>query len=76
VSPRLPRLTADDLLRALRHDGWEPRRQTGSHLIMGHATKRGIAVVPMHGARIVPVGTLRAILAAAELDGDDLRELL
>ncbi|MBI2941185.1 MAG: type II toxin-antitoxin system HicA family toxin, partial [Chloroflexi bacterium] len=36
MSPRLPRITAAELLRALRRAGWQQHRQTGSHLHLVH----------------------------------------
>ena len=76
MSPRLPRVTAGELLRALRRDGWEVLRQTGSHAIMAHPTKPGHPVVPVHAGRTVRLGTLASILTDAGLTSDDLRRLL
>lgn len=76
MSPRLPRVTAAELLRALERDGWRETRRRGSHVMMAHPTKPGLAVVPLHAGRIVAVGTLRTILDAAGLSADDLRRLL
>lgn len=73
---RLPRITAAELLRALRKDGWEPERQRGSHLQLAHADKIGIVTVPVHPGEIVKPGTLTSILAQAGLTPDDLRRLL
>ena len=39
---KLPRVTATELIRALNRDGWhELRQQSGSHVILGHASKSG-----------------------------------
>ncbi|MCL4535288.1 MAG: type II toxin-antitoxin system HicA family toxin [Chloroflexi bacterium] len=76
MSPRLPRLTGAELLRALERDGWRERRRRGSHVILAHPTKRGRPVVPLHAGQVVAVGTLRTILDAAGLDGEALRRLL
>ena len=76
MSPRLPRLTADELLRALRRDGWEILRQRGSHAILTHPTKPGHPVVAIHAGPAVPPGTLATILKQCGLTVDELRKLL
>jgi predicted RNA binding protein YcfA (HicA-like mRNA interferase family) len=76
VSPRTPRVTGPELLRALERDGWREIRRRGSHVVLVHLVKHGTAVVPLHAGQTVPIGTLRAILDAAEMSDDDLRELL
>ncbi|HEY5392663.1 MAG TPA: type II toxin-antitoxin system HicA family toxin, partial [Hanamia sp.] len=42
-------------------------RQTGSHKIFKHPTKKGIVVVPEHGKEDVKMGTLDSILKQAGL---------
>lgn len=74
--PRRPRLTAVELLRALRRDGWVEHHQRGSHLFLNHPAKPGLVVVPVHSGRIIPPGTLQNILNQAGLTTDDLRDLL
>ncbi len=76
MSPRLPRITALELLRALRRDGWQQVRQRGSHMILKHPTKTGRVVVPMHTNKILRLQTLESILDQAELTPNDLRRLL
>jgi predicted RNA binding protein YcfA (HicA-like mRNA interferase family) len=77
VSPKLPRVTGDDVLRALKRAGWYEIRQTGSHVHLNHADRPGVLVtVPVHAGQVLPVGTLAAILSRAGLSGDELRRLL
>lgn len=77
MSPKLPRITSQELLRALKRTGWEPIRQTGSHLHLAHPARPGhIITVAVHPGKLVPLGTLKAILDRAGLTGDDLRRLL
>lgn len=77
MSPKLPRITALELVRALYRSGWYDLRQTGSHLHLAHEDRPGkIVTVPMHPGRIIPLGTLRAILDQADLSVEDLRKLL
>jgi predicted RNA binding protein YcfA (HicA-like mRNA interferase family) len=74
--PRLPRIAADELLRALKRDGWAEVRRRGSHVVLDHPTKPGIVVVPVHAGKVLAIGTLNAILDQAGLSVDDLRRLL
>ncbi|MBA2392000.1 MAG: type II toxin-antitoxin system HicA family toxin [Ktedonobacteraceae bacterium] len=69
-------MNAVELLRALRRDGWEQVRQSGSHVTLKHPTKPGIATVPKHVQVILKPKTLEAILKQASLTTDDLRDLL
>jgi mRNA interferase HicA len=42
-------------------DGWFVIRQTGSHMIMEHSTKKGQIVCPYHGANEIGKGLERKI---------------
>ncbi len=72
--PRLPRVTAAELLRALRRDGWIEDHQTGSHVILLHPAKPGRVTVPFHRGTM-RTGTIAGILDQAGLSADDLRRL-
>ena len=50
---RLPRITAVQLLRALRRDGWQQVRQSGSHATFRHPVKLGSVTVPRHAGVII-----------------------
>jgi predicted RNA binding protein YcfA (HicA-like mRNA interferase family) len=76
VSPRQPRITAAQLLRALTRDGWDQHHQTGSHLYLKHQTKPGMVTVARHAGVIIKPKTLAAILEQAGLTTDQLRNLL
>jgi predicted RNA binding protein YcfA (HicA-like mRNA interferase family) len=77
MSPKLPRATGDEVLRALRRVGWVEVRQTGSHHHLRHPERPGALVtVAVHAGRQLPVGTLAAILDTAGMTGDDLRKLI
>ncbi len=76
MSPRLPRITARELLQALRRAGWEEERQVGSHVRLSHPTKPGLVTVPRHAGAIIKPGTLKSVLQQADLTADQLRELL
>lgn len=76
VSPRQPRITAAQLLRALRRDGWEHHHQTGSHVYLKHPSKPGLVTVARHAGVIIKPKTLVSILDQAGLTADQLRDLL
>ena len=67
--PPLPVLSAKQLVAALQRNGFEWKRQKGSHITLQHPDGR-IAVVPNH--RTIAKGTLRALLRDTKLAVDDL----
>jgi predicted RNA binding protein YcfA (HicA-like mRNA interferase family) len=74
---KAPRVTAEQILRALARDGWVEDRRSGSHVLLRHPTKPGRPNVPYHaGGRVLPPKTYRSIVREAGLTDDRLRELL
>jgi predicted RNA binding protein YcfA (HicA-like mRNA interferase family) len=73
---RVPRVTADEVLRALSRDGWSVTRQSGAHAILRHPTKPGRVVVPIHRGRTLKIGTMSSILTQAGLTPDEFGRLL
>lgn len=55
------------LFSILQKDGWYKVRQSGSHVILRHDTKKGSLTVPNHTSKEVPKGTLSAILKQADI---------
>ena len=76
MSERLPRIDSQDLIRALKRAGFEEQRQRGSHLHLRRAADQRRVTVPVHAGRVMPPGTLKAILRDAGISTDELRELL
>lgn len=62
------------VLRALERRGFVVVDQEGSHIKLRRAGR--IAIVPDHGAKDMPPGTLRSILKQAGLTVDEFRTLL
>jgi predicted RNA binding protein YcfA (HicA-like mRNA interferase family) len=58
-----------DLVRLLESRGWQLRRVRGSHRQFRHAEKGVVITVAGHPGSDVPVGTLKAILRSAGLQG-------
>jgi len=73
MGERLPIVSAKAMARALLRAGFTELRQRGSHRIFALGVRR--AIVPMHAGDLKP-GTLKAILDAAGVTADQLRELL
>lgn len=76
MSPKLPRVDSRRLIRALKRAGFEEQRQRGSHLHMYRAFDGKRVTIPVHRGRIIPIGTLRAILRDADIGVDEFRGLL
>ncbi|HEY8814152.1 MAG TPA: type II toxin-antitoxin system HicA family toxin [Candidatus Dormibacteraeota bacterium] len=74
--PRLPRITGDEALRALRKAGWREVRRRGSHVMLHHENRPGRVVVPVHAGGILKPKTLLSILDQAGIDAEQLRGLL
>ncbi len=72
--PKLPRLTAREIIAFLEKAGFSLVRQSGSHMIYRNpAGKR--ATVPFHGSKILHPKVLKSILRDAELTVEDLERL-
>lgn len=57
-----------EIIKLIEKDGWEFKRQKGSHLVFVHPNKIGIVVVPNHGMnKDVKKGTENSILKQAGL---------
>jgi predicted RNA binding protein YcfA (HicA-like mRNA interferase family) len=58
-------MKSSELVRLLMRDGWFIQRQSGSHMILVHPTKKGQIVCPSHGSQEVGKGLERKIKKAA-----------
>jgi predicted RNA binding protein YcfA (HicA-like mRNA interferase family) len=72
MSPKLPQVSGDELLRALKRLGFVEQRQRGSHVHLKRLTDNRRLTVPVHKGRTIPPGTLRSILRDGELSVEDL----
>lgn len=70
---KLPRVSGEEVKRALERAGFRKVSQRGSHVKMRHADGRTV-IIPMH--RELAAGTLRSILRQARLTIEELLELL
>ncbi|MEX2158814.1 MAG: type II toxin-antitoxin system HicA family toxin [Dehalococcoidia bacterium] len=76
MSPKLPRISAERIARALRRAGWFEHHRRGSHLYLRHPDRPGQVTVPMHRRRDVLPKTLASILDQAGLSNEEFQELL
>ena len=60
-------MKAKEVIKMIQKDGWYFERQTGSHKIFKHRTKKGMVVIPDHGKEDIRTGTLYSILKQAGL---------
>lgn len=63
-------------MRALQQAGFELVHVRGSHHYLRRPDGSRLVVVPVHGNRDLPVGTLRSVLRQAELTREELAEFL
>ncbi len=72
MSPKLPVISGEDLVRALQKFGYEIARQKGSHVrLRNKAEPRRLPVtVPLH-KELAP-GTLKSILRDAGISAEEL----
>ncbi|MFH7243505.1 MAG: type II toxin-antitoxin system HicA family toxin [Spirulina sp.] len=73
--PKLPNVTAPELIAALEKIGFLVVRQKGSHVRMKHEDGR-VVTIPVHAGKDVGKGLLLKILRDADLSKEDLIDLL
>jgi len=75
MSEKLPRVTADEVIKALKRVGFSLVRQSGSHKIYKNAQGKRVTV-PYHAARILHPKVLKSILRDADLTTEKFKELM
>lgn len=72
MSPKLPVISGEDLIRVLRKHGYQIARQKGSHVrLRNEAEPRRLPVtVPLH--KELAIGTLKSILSDAGIAVEEL----
>jgi len=71
--PKLPRLTARQIIRVLEKAGFSLARQSGSHMIYRNASGKRVTV-PFHASKILHPKVLKSIMRDADLTPEDLKE--
>jgi len=72
---RMPQVTARELVRFLRKQGFADDRQQGSHLTLWHEERKVAVTVPMHTGCDVGRGLGLRILKDAGFSVDDFLRL-
>lgn len=80
MAREIPPVTGRQLIRLLRRDGWEIRRQRSSHVVLskvGQDGRQRVATIP-NGRSPLPEGTLHAIIGPRQsgIGRSGLQELL
>lgn len=75
MTPKLPVVRADELIRALENAGFRIIRQKGGHIRMKHPDGR-VVTVPVHPGKDIGRGLLRKVLRHAELTREEFMTLL
>jgi predicted RNA binding protein YcfA (HicA-like mRNA interferase family) len=72
VSTHYPVLNAKEVTRTLRRSGFVMVGQAGSHQKWRHVNGRQV-IVPDHGSKPIPIGTLKSIIEGSGIGVDDFR---
>jgi predicted RNA binding protein YcfA (HicA-like mRNA interferase family) len=74
---KLAGLNGRQIVKALQRGGFNLIRVTGSHhLLRKPGVPRSKVVVPVHGARDIPPGTVHSIIKQAGLTAEEFNDLL
>lgn len=72
MSPRLPSLTANEVISLAEAQGFKKIRQKGSHARYAHPDGRS-TVIPVHSGRTIGTGLLLQILSDIGVDPASVR---
>jgi mRNA interferase HicA len=72
LSPKLPRITAKQLIRKLKEHGYVLYASEGSHQHFIHPQKSGKVTIPVHAGKIIGPGLLKVILRQLKLRPEDI----
>jgi predicted RNA binding protein YcfA (HicA-like mRNA interferase family) len=75
MTDKLPRVTADEAIRALERAGFFLARQSGCHKIFKNEDGTRI-IIPRHSGKILHPKILKSILRDADLTVDEFRDLM
>ncbi|MBI2467326.1 MAG: type II toxin-antitoxin system HicA family toxin [Candidatus Rokubacteria bacterium] len=73
--PRLPQLTARELVRFLKSQGFVEDRQSGSHLTLWHPERKVGVTIPVHTGTDIGRGLAIRILKDAGFSVDEYLRL-
>ena len=73
--PKLPRVTAEEVIKVLKKRGFELVRQSGSHKIFRNEAGKRVTV-PYHSKKILHPKVLKSIIHDMELSVEEFINLL
>jgi predicted RNA binding protein YcfA (HicA-like mRNA interferase family) len=73
---KLPRVTGDKVVRALKRGGFAEIRTRGSHCHLYHEQKNRLVTVPVHSGKIIAPKTLKSILKHVGITVEDFTKFL
>ena len=71
---KLPLVDRQKMVKILKHNGFKPIRQRGSHIQLQDSKSR-IVTIPLHGVRLIGRGLLRKILRDSEKSREEYIKL-
>lgn len=71
MTPKLPRLTAREVIQLLEKHGFDKVRSSGSHAIYKNEAGKRVTV-PVHAGKILHPKLLKAILKDVDIDPEEL----
>ncbi len=74
--PKLPAVSGEEVVRALKRAGFSSVRPRGSHVVLKDTWGRHRTVVPVHSGQDLKPGTLDGILEDSGLSIEEFRRLL
>jgi len=76
--PKLPRITGEALIKALKKKGFTVVRTRGSHVQVVKLIEGGKITfpVPVHKGKLLKTGTLKGILRIAGISEEELKDLI
>lgn len=74
MTKKLPRLTAQELIKILKKLGFEESRSSGSHRIYKKESKR--VVVPFHSGKIIHPKIVKDVLKVCNITLDEFINIL
>lgn len=76
MSPLLPQVKANDLIRVAKQLGFELDRQKGSHAIFYRPSDKARVVIPIHTGRDIKPKTLHSIIDDMRITPGEFKDLL
>ena len=73
---KLPRVTGNKVVKALKRAGFLEIRTRGSHHYLYHEQKDRLVTVVVHAGKVLALKTLKSILNQADISVEELKELL